>query len=567
MAKHYNEGTKHCISAHVALSSTCCQDQDTTPTNSQASQSSLLNPSTTGDQSSSSSSPYAGSQPAAQVPSEPITSTCNVCRPNQIGVNAVVNFNGQRSNCATVYDFMSRNFKEGSEHCINVQNALSGTCCQEQEITSTSQPIPYPTSTIQSGPSTSVNQPTYPNVGERPAAQGQTTPITDDIQSNPTVKEAAIIEELVSGSKPETSYPSNSYYCGSSFDSAANSCALPCPSSQDSECPGDLTCFGNTECMHRESYYCGSSWLDASDTCSKPCPSGDALECNKGEGCFAWTSCENTESFYCGVSFEDASSNCALACSTRSSLDCPDGQSCFAYTTCEGKDASLHETSPAHVPLNDNFCGASKEVASSTCSIACQSGQDNECPSGMQCYDGTGCSSRGSFWCGSDWMNAAEMCTKPCSSGSSDDCGAGESCYAHTGCQTNLFFCGDTFEKASESCGKPCESRSSDECPGDQFCFAFVTACASEATPFSPTHGPTKQSYSFSVANNEWNVDFSTTKNNDSENNLSDDNQQGNQHWYTQWMVTSESNSSSSPTKTVSLALMISICSLLTVSL
>ena len=586
MAKNYNAGTKNCISAQVALSSTCCQGQGNISTNSQATQSSLLIPSTTGDQSSSSSSPYAGSQPVAQIPAEPITSACNVCRPNQIGVNAVVNFNGQRTNCATVYDYMSRNFKEGSEKCIDVQNTLSDTCCQEQEIASTSQPIlSYPTSNIQPRPSTSVNQPTYSNVEEkptapvqttpiqptysnveeRPAAQVQITPITENIQSNTPVQEADIIQILASASKPETPYPSNSYYCGSSFDSAANSCALPCPSSQDSECPGDLTCFGNTECMHRESYYCGLSWLDASDTCSKPCPSGDALECDKGDGCFAWTSCENTESFYCGVSFEDASSNCALACPSRSSLDCPDGQSCFAYTTCEGKDASIHETSPAHVPLNDKFCGISKEVASSTCSIACQSGQDNECPSGMQCYDGTGCSSRDTFWCGSDWMNAAEMCTRPCSSGSSDECGAGESCYAHTGCQTNLFFCGDTFEEASESCGRPCESRSSDECSGDQFCFAFVTACASEASPFSPTHEPTKQSYSFSVANNEWNVDFSTTKDNESENTLSNDNQEGKQHWYTQWTGKSESNSSSSSTKTVSLVLMISICSLLTV--
>jgi len=218
------------------------------------------------------------------------------------------------------------------------------------------------------------------------------------------------------------------------------------------------------------------------------------------------------------------------------------------------------------VPLNDNFCGVSKELASSTCSIACQKGLDSECPSGMQCYDGTGCSSRDSFWCGSDWMNAAEMCSTPCSSGSSDDCGSGESCFAHTGCQANLFFCGDTFEDASESCATPCESRSSDECPDEQFCFAFVTACASEASQFSPTNGPTKQSYSFNLANNAWDVDFSATKNNDSENNLNSDNQQGDSKWHTQWMAT-ESNSSSSATISLPFALMISICSVLTVTL
>jgi len=114
--------------------------------------------------------------------------------------------------------------------------------------------------------------------------------------------------------------------CQLSVDTAANSCSIPCPSSKDEECPGDLQCFGNTECMNRESFFCGATWLDASDKCSKPCPTGDALECDSGEACFAWTSCQNTDSFYCGVSFDDANSNCALACPSRSSLDCPDGQ-------------------------------------------------------------------------------------------------------------------------------------------------------------------------------------------------------------------------------------------------
>ena len=152
--------------------------------------------------------------------------------------------------------------------------------------------------------------------------------------------------------------------------------------------------------MNRESFYCDTSWLDASDTCSKLCPDGDALSCEGGEACFAWTSCSNTESFYCGVSFEDASSNCALPCPTRSSLDCPDGQGCFAYTTCDGVEDSPHEVDPAHVPMNDRFCGESKELASSTCSIACQGGDDSECPGTMTCHEGMGCSGRDSFWCG-----------------------------------------------------------------------------------------------------------------------------------------------------------------------
>ena len=321
--------------------------------------------------------------------------------------------------------------------------------------------------------------------------------------------------------------------------------------------------------MNRESFFCGSSWLDTSDKCSNPCPTGDALECDAGEACFAWTSCENTKSFYCGVSFEDASSNCALPCPSRSSLDCPgEDQGCFAYTTCQAphNQTKTHTTSPLDRPMNDNFCGKSKELASSTCSIACQSGLDSECPGGMQCHNGTGCSSRDSFWCGSTWKDAAEICTQPCSSGSSDDCPGSDSCFAHTGCQANLFFCGDTFEDASDSCSAPCESRSSNDCDGEQLCFAFVTDCASKANPFSPTSQPTSQSYSFGIANTQWDLDASSVKDETgTESSGSESSSIGdrNPNWYSKWDGEDNSSSSSSSKSSVSLVVALSIASLL----
>ena len=317
------------------------------------------------------------------------------------------------------------------------------------------------------------------------------------------------------------------------MEDAANSCSIACPSGQDDECGGDLKCWGNTECMNRASFFCGTSWLDASDRCHKPCPTGDSfLECDAGEACFAWTSCDNTDSFYCGVSFEDASANCAVECPSRSSVvDCPNGQGCFAYTTCEATKDVEHETDPLHVPMNDYFCGESAELAASTCSIACQGGQDSECPDGMQCHDDTGCSTRDSFWCGSSWRDAAETCGTPCTSGSPEQCPGDERCYAHTGCQANMFFCGETFEEAEASCGGTCETRSSDQCDDGQYCFAFVTACAAESSV---------QSYASGIANTQW--DFGGV----AEHDLPGSGGSGTQppEWYTKWE--SEMNSSSS---------------------
>jgi len=238
---------------------------------------------------------------------------------------------------------------------------------------------------------------------------------------------------------------------------------------------------------------------------------------------FAWTSCENTGSYYCGISFDDANNNCVTPCPSRSSNECPGMQGCFAYTTCERTEEGPHETDPGDVPLNDYFCGETQELASSTCSIACQDGLDSSCPDDMQCYESTGCSARDSFWCGSNWLESAETCSKPCSSGSSIECDAGQSCFAHTGCQTNLFYCGKTFEDASETCSKPCEGRSSSECGPGEFCYAFVTDCADGAqgeamdnpqsismsafnTNFEaePQKGPSTTSWSSSSWEEEW---------------------------------------------------------------
>lgn len=286
--------------------------------------------------------------------------------------------------------------------------------------------------------------------------------------------------------KDEDLYPENTYFCGTSVEDASSTCGIPCPTRDDDSCPGELQCFGNTHCEARESFFCGTSWLDASDKCTTPCPNGDASVCADGEACFAWTACLNTESYYCGVSFEDASENCAHPCESRSSLDCPEGMGCFAYTTCQATNENAeHVINPSSVPMTDFFCGMTIEDAATKCAtggaIACASGDDNQCPGEMKCFETTECSDRSTYFCGSTWLDAAETCSKPCSSGSSDECGDGESCYAHTGCQaTNLFYCGNSFEDASETCGQRCDDRDSASCPSGQYCFAYVSACADQ---------------------------------------------------------------------------------------
>jgi len=431
------------------------------------------------------------------------TLPCNLCKPGQIGADAEIIFNEKPSRCAEAYDHMVLNYNEGSPTCLAAQDALSSTCCRDPP---SSEPAPA--------------------VESIAIAETTTTTTTEAIATNTTATTEAIAQ-TVETDEPELEYPSNTYFCGTNFQDASTTCSKPCPSGMDNECLGlGETCHGNTECGLRESFFCGTSWFDASDKCSKPCPDGDSSVCGEGEQCFAWTSCANTDSFYCGYSFENASQECKIPCKSRSSMDCPDDMGCWAYTTCEATREGAHESGPE--PMNDFFCGDTKEAASSTCSIACQSGKDDECPGDLKCFDGTGCSEREHFWCGSNWFNAAQTCGQPCSSGSSDECGDGESCYAHTECQSDLFFCGESFEHASETCGKACPSRSSNECDNGQSCYAFVTACAKSDAAQSMA-----ESYTFMAANNAWGLDKNSFAKDDSEQDLLKADQLP--EWYVTW--------------------------------
>ena len=84
-----------------------------------------------------------------------------------------------------------------------------------------------------------------------------------------------------------------------------------------------------------ESYYCGLSYEDASTTCSIPCPDRDSSKCPELQQCYAYTPCANPESFFCGNNIDDANESCTVPCRNGSSSSCPNGQSCYAYTECK----------------------------------------------------------------------------------------------------------------------------------------------------------------------------------------------------------------------------------------
>jgi hypothetical protein len=83
--------------------------------------------------------------------------------------------------------------------------------------------------------------------------------------------------------------------------------------------------------------------------------------------------------------------------------------------------------------VDTNYCGATWSNAG-TCSHACPSGIDSECPSGTSCFGGiTSCASTN--YCGVTWSDAAVTCSRACPSGIDSDCPPGTRCFGGiTGC-------------------------------------------------------------------------------------------------------------------------------------
>lgn len=157
---------------------------------------------------------------------------CNICNADQVGINNQINFNGRLTDCAEVYDFVAKNYNEGSDNCNGAREALGSTCCRDADgvaVTQASRPKPTSSYSTPSNPTApaplTVNRPTNPNIpaATRPTS-GVPVPSTqtavDESPSSPTkiTVTVALTEDPNSGqsSADEPEYPRETYFCGTS---------------------------------------------------------------------------------------------------------------------------------------------------------------------------------------------------------------------------------------------------------------------------------------------------------------------------------------------------------------
>ena len=296
--------------------------------------------------------------------------------------------------------------------------------------------------------------------------------------------------------------PSDSFFCGRSFEDASALCEISCPSGSSADCPEGLSCFEYTTCVGQPedkisdesaTFYCGLDLPDANGKCLKPCPSGSSNECPPSESCIPFTSCNDnspaptpetmiSSTFFCGTSKDDADLSCTDPCPTGSSDECPDEMSCFSFSTCSEWPGLVGTDDEAKVPIEPDapvggYCGTSFEDATDSCSKACS--LDSQCPEGQSCYGYTSCDDRDTFYCGKTWDEASATCGKQCPSGKNEECNDGDVCFGYTPCNDkSTFFCGTSFDDASSTCTTPCSSTA--DCASGEACFPFTTCNSPE---------------------------------------------------------------------------------------
>ena len=184
MAKHYKEGERNCIAAHAALGSACCRDAGNEAM--EAMTTDYVSVPVVPEGPTSSANTVSSPSSPASSDSSTSTSPCSLCRPNQVGIDNDIIFNGAHTKCAEAFDFMSNNFKEGAPNCIAAHEALGSTCCR--------------------------------NVGLVEAMSTDYASVPVSGPSNPTLLATTTSSspDISSGTTPVPEFPSNSYYCGGS---------------------------------------------------------------------------------------------------------------------------------------------------------------------------------------------------------------------------------------------------------------------------------------------------------------------------------------------------------------
>ena len=142
--------------------------------------------------------------------------------------------------------------------------------------------------------------------------------------------------------------PTHTRFCGSSWEDASNNCSVErhCPSGDDSDCPGEETCYLHlSQQCHYVDLMGGPEGAAAALSGGGSSASGGGA----GGGSQKLDGDHPSRSNYCGWDWNGAN-QCDMPCLSGSDADCPAGKTCFAGTECKYIDDLQPSVTPTKVP-------------------------------------------------------------------------------------------------------------------------------------------------------------------------------------------------------------------------
>ena len=142
----------------------------------------------------------------------------------------------------------------------------------------------------------------------------------------------------------DTNDPTHTRFCGSSWEDASNNCSVErhCPSGDDSDCPGEQTCYLHlSQKCHYVDLLGGPEGAAAALSSGGNSAGGGGSKKLDGD--------HPSRSNYCGWDWNGAN-KCDMPCLSGSDADCPAGKTCFAGTECKYIDDLQPTVTPTEVP-------------------------------------------------------------------------------------------------------------------------------------------------------------------------------------------------------------------------
>ncbi|KAL7555041.1 hypothetical protein ACHAWF_018638, partial [Thalassiosira exigua] len=368
------------------------------------------------------------------------------------------------------YSFCGAFWTDARDNCVYKAHCEDDRDCPANEFCWTQTPCdhyatnppttPFPTDVPSPNPTAPAptRRPTGSPIGTTPTKSPTPEPTIEPTFSPTFVptNEPTVTKKPTDKPTYDANDPSLTFFCGTSWAHADESCGMRCPSGNSADCPAEFECWAFTSCSEergiqtsrptelptpapfaiyvpgpgggRVPVFGGIDYSKYQPTIS-PAPTESAaptIEPTLPPGVVAK---ELLATYYCGVDWNDVETNCHQPCPSGYSDECSDpSHSCWAFV----------HSCKARAPPEPTAAPPTSEEDKPTPSPATRSPtrRDPDAPASEPATDpptdlyGLLEGQKGKFHCAAAWDGIVCGVSASCPSGDDNDCPEGESCFS-----------------------------------------------------------------------------------------------------------------------------------------